>query len=83
VASHGCAIRNFICRAKGLPLERMKEIEWFENTSVSIVDFDDNMCAHIVSINDASHLDSETSTIEKQSWWKDSETSGVIRGVIG
>lgn len=78
-ASHGCAIRNFICRAKGLPLERLKEIEWFENTSISTVDFDNNLCAHVVSINDASHLDSETATLENQSWWKNSETSGVIR----
>lgn len=79
VASHSCAIRNFICRAKGYGLERLREIEWFENTSISTVDFDDNLCAHIVSLNDASHLDSETATISKQDWWKDSETSGVIR----
>lgn len=79
VASHGCAIRNFICRAMGLELEHLREIEWFENTSISTVDFDDNLCAHIVSLNDASHLDSDTVTLQKQNWWKNSETSGVIR----
>lgn len=79
VASHGCAIRNFICRAKGLPLERLKEIDWFENTSVNIIDFDDDLCPHIVRENDAEHLDDSTATLSKQSWWKDSTTSGVIR----
>lgn len=79
VTSHGCAIRNFFCRAKGLPLERLREIDWFENTSISTVDFDDDLIPHIVSLNDASHLDEETSTITKQNWWKDSTQSGVIR----
>lgn len=79
VASHGCAIRNFICRAMGLPLEQLKEIEWFENTSISTVDFDDDLCAHVVKINDVSHLDNEIKTVANQSWWQDSETSGVLR----
>lgn len=79
VASHGCAIRNFICQAKGWPIERLREVEWFENTSVSTIDFDDKFNAQIVSLNDASHLDETTATITKQNWWKDSVKSGVIR----
>lgn len=79
VTSHGCAIRNFFCRAKGLPLENLREIDWFENTSISTVDFDEDLIPHIVSFNDASHLDEETSTITKQNWWKDSTQSGVVR----
>lgn len=79
VTSHGCVIRNFICRAKGLPVERLREIEWFENTSISTIDFDDNLNAEVISLNDASHLDDETATIIKQDWWKDSQSSGVNR----
>jgi broad specificity phosphatase PhoE len=77
VASHGCAIRNFICRAKGLPLERLNEIDWFENTSVNTIDFDGNLRAHIISLNDASHLDDEILTVANQSWWRNSKTNGV------
>lgn len=77
VASHGCAIRNFICRAQGLPLESIRDVPWFENTSISTVDFDDELKAHIVSMNDASHLDSELATLANQDWWKKCQTSGV------
>lgn len=59
VVTHACAIRNFICRAKGLGLEHLPKIEWYRNTSISTVDFDENLSARIVSLNDASHLDSE------------------------
>jgi broad specificity phosphatase PhoE len=79
VASHGCAIRNFICRALRKPLEELREVEWFENTSISTVEFDDNLNAHVISLNDISHLDDETSTIAKQDWWNDNRLSGVNR----
>lgn len=79
VTSHGCAIRNFICRAKGLPLERLREIEWFENTAVSTVEFDDDFTPRVVSLNDSAHLGDELGTLSKQDWWQDSATSGVAR----
>jgi broad specificity phosphatase PhoE len=79
VTSHGCAIRNFICRASGKSIEHLREIDWFENTSVNVIDFDDNFNPNIISLNDAAHLDEETATITKQSWWNDSVLSGVTR----
>ena len=36
VASHGCAIRNLLCRAKGWPIQRLGEVAWCDNTGVSI-----------------------------------------------
>lgn len=79
VASHGCAIRNFFCRAMGLPLEQLNDVDWFENTSVSIVDFDDQLSPHVVTVNDVSHLTNDTMTLANQDWWKDSKTNGVKR----
>jgi broad specificity phosphatase PhoE len=79
VASHGCAIRNFICRAAGRPLEQLNDVEWFENTSISIVDFDEGLSPHVVCVNDASHLTLDTMTLANQDWWKDSKTNGVKR----
>jgi broad specificity phosphatase PhoE len=70
IASHGCAIRNFACRAMGLPLEKLNDVEWFENTSVSIFDFDEDLNIKILSLNDVSHLDKNTWTLLKQDWWK-------------
>lgn len=70
VTSHGCAIRNFLCRAQGLPIENLNDIDWCDNTAVSIVDFDEELNAAIQLANDASHLDTEVSTFAKQDWWK-------------
>lgn len=72
IASHGCAIRNFICRAKGLPLERICEVNWLENTSVSTFEFDEAFNPIIIKFNDFSHLDADTYTLQKQAWWRDS-----------
>lgn len=78
IASHGCAIRNFLCRARGLSIEHLNEMGWAENTSVSLINFDDQLKPRIEYEYDASHLDESTSTISKQSWWKDSEKGAVV-----
>ena len=70
VASHGCAIRNFLCRASGRPIEELNEVDWCDNTALSVIDFDEQLHPIIVVQNDASHLTQETSTLAKQSWWK-------------
>lgn len=70
VASHGCAIRNFLCRAVLGPIERLNDMEWCDNTAVSVVDFDGEMTPEVLLRNDASHLNEETSTLNKQEWWK-------------
>jgi broad specificity phosphatase PhoE len=69
VVSHGCAIRNFLCRAYAKELCELNTIDWCDNTAISIIDFDENLKAQVVLANDASHLDKETSTINKQEWW--------------
>ena len=56
IATHGCAIRNFLCYAGGKPIEELNSVEWCDNTAVSVVEYDDSFVPHIVSQNDASHL---------------------------
>ena len=73
IVSHGCAIRNFLCRAQGRPIGELNNVAWCDNTAVSIIDFDDDLNPHIVLINDATHLDEQTTTLGKQTWWKDFE----------
>lgn len=60
VASHGCAIRNLLCRAKGLPIERIGEIPWLDNTALSILEFSGESCVGVPLMGDASHLSPET-----------------------
>lgn len=68
VASHGCAIRNALCWARGLPIEKLNTIEWCDNTAVSVLEWDGRM--HVRLENDNTHLDADASTFEKQSWWR-------------
>ena len=70
VTSHGFAIRNLLCRAKGLPIERIGEIQWMDNTAISILEFSGETCLGVPVLGDASHLSPETSHFSSQSWWK-------------
>jgi probable phosphoglycerate mutase len=54
--SHGCAIRNFLCWAQGMPLERIGEVPWLHNTSLSCVEFDSEDRPKLLLIDDYSHL---------------------------
>ncbi len=76
IATHGCAIRNFLCYAGGKPIEELNSVEWCDNTAVSVVEYDDSFVPHIVSQNDASHLNPEVSTFEKQDWWRPEKKKG-------
>lgn len=70
VVSHGCAIRNFLCYAKGWPLENISQINWCDNTAVSVIEFDSAYNPSLLLENDSSHLSDEHTTLGKQSWWK-------------
>lgn len=59
VVSHGCAIRNIICRANGLPIEKLGSVNWCDNTALSVIDFDSCMNPTVICENDSSHLSSE------------------------
>ncbi len=56
IASHGCALRNFLCYAKGLEIESINEVNWLDNTAVTRVDFDENLVPNLVFENDTTHL---------------------------
>lgn len=60
--SHVCAIRNFLCRACGWPIEKMQQIPWVGNTSVNIIDFNEELKPKIITVNDLAHLDGEPAT---------------------
>lgn len=70
VISHGCAIRNLLCRLKYNDIEKLNDIVWCDNTAVSYIDFDDALVPTLTMESDASHLDAETSTLGNQVWWR-------------
>ncbi|AEV68965.1 histidine phosphatase family protein [Acetivibrio clariflavus] len=70
IVTHGTAIRALMCHFFHLDLEHMIDIKWYDNTAVSIVDYE-NERFNVIVEGDASHLDLELSTIQNQKWWKD------------
>lgn len=69
VTSHGCAIRNMMCHAMGYPLERIGEVPWCNNTSLTSLVFDGDGKVRVEYFNDYSHLTPDTSNFAKQKWW--------------
>ena len=59
VASHGGVIRALSCKVLYDDLTRLKDVNWFENTSVTVLEFDDNMKPSVTLFNDFSHLPKE------------------------
>ena len=70
VVSHGCAIRNYLCYAMGNCVTEIDEVDWCDNTAISKIGFDEDLNPRIELLNDASHLDSDISTLAKQTWWQ-------------
>lgn len=60
VVSHGCAMRNFLCRALGKPIEELNSVPRVSNASISIIDFDFSEDGepetHVLKLDDNSYL---------------------------
>lgn len=74
ISTHGCALRNLLCWAKGKSVEELKTVGWCDNTGVSVIEINKKLEPSVLIENDASHLDSSLSTFSKQSWWKVGDT---------
>lgn len=59
VATHGGVIRCLNCRLLFGTIERLKDMEWCENTGVTLLEFDDDMNVRIKYMNDRSHVPDE------------------------
>ncbi|MGI6778620.1 MAG: histidine phosphatase family protein [Acetivibrionales bacterium] len=70
IVTHGTAIKALMCYFYRCELEKMLTIPWYDNTAVTIVDYEDDEFKILLE-GDASHLGKEDSTIENQNWWKE------------
>jgi len=68
VASHGCALRNFLCYVEFGDIKRLKDVGWADNTAVSLAEFDPERGWHLVYKNHADHLPPEYSTLRTSKW---------------
>ncbi len=69
IFSHGCAIRILMCYIKGIPLERIDEVKWTDNTSITCVDINDDGTMNVRYENDYSHIMNDESTSANRMWW--------------
>jgi probable phosphoglycerate mutase len=67
IVTHGTAIRTLMCYFHNYDLEKMLIIRWFDNTSITVVDIENEMINLVEEGND-SHL-GEYGTIRNQEWW--------------
>lgn len=59
IASHGAVSRCLLCKLIYDDIERLNDVTWCDNTSVTKIIFDENMNGKIEYINDTSHLPEE------------------------
>ena len=64
ITSHGCTIRNMFCVLKGLHIEQLNNINWVENTGVSLIEIEDNT-ANFIFENDLEHLPQDIRPIKR------------------
>ncbi|MBC8571000.1 histidine phosphatase family protein [Zongyangia hominis] len=70
VVSHGGAIRCLMQSAMHLEPDEMDKLPWCDNTSVTLVEYDDNFDTHVVFYNDASHLDVDGVEVNDDKAWQ-------------
>lgn len=56
VVSHGCSIRNMLSFVKYNSLDKISNVNWCDNTGVSLIEFDSDFNPTLVYENDTSHL---------------------------
>lgn len=70
IVTHGTAIRSMMCYFLGCDLNEMINVKWYDNTSITILDYEDGKF-DVVLEGDSSHLGKELSTIQNQKWWNE------------
>lgn len=70
LATHGCAIRNLMCWAKGLDFSQLNSVNWCDNTGVNVIEVA-NCIPKVILENDVSHLPADIAHISRQKWWNE------------
>ena len=65
IVTHGTAIRALMCYFLGCNLNKMLEVEWYDNTSITIIEYEDGKYS-VITKGDASHLSNELSTTKSE-----------------
>ncbi len=69
IVTHGTAIRSLLCLWRDIPLDDMQKTPWFDNASVTVVDYLENGQYSLLAEGYNNHL-ADCSTFAKQDWWQ-------------
>lgn len=67
--THGNAIKALMCCFYDFPIEKICDVDWTENTSISMVEIDDDNNYRVLANGDASHLDESLYSLLAQEWY--------------
>ena len=68
IATHGTAIRVLLCYFYGWPLKRLNDVQWCDNASISIIEYEKGRFT-VRADGDNEHL-KDISTLATQDWWR-------------
>ncbi|MDR0937478.1 MAG: GNAT family N-acetyltransferase [Oscillospiraceae bacterium] len=77
VATHGMVIRALQAYILNVDADNIGTVRYVDNTSVTVIDADENGNLTQTLAGDSSHLPTELSTFARQTWWK--EKNGTDR----
>ncbi len=70
IFTHGTAIRALLCYIKGCTLDEMMNVQWCDNTALTIADYESGKF-NLLLEGDAEHLGEDLGTIINQDWWQE------------
>lgn len=69
IFSHGCAIRILMCFIKDIPVEKIDDVLWCDNTAINCVIVDENGKITVAYENDYNHIKNDEETAVNRLWW--------------
>jgi len=72
VFSHGFAIRSLICKLLGVPSNETHKVMYCDNSGVALLNYNKGKLT-VEYHGDNSHLCDETSTLARQTWWREDD----------
>lgn len=73
IFSHGCAIRILMCYIKNIPLTRIDEVKWCDNTAINCITADEYGNFTLEYENDYRHIMNNAETAANHMWWGEQE----------
>ncbi len=69
IVTHGTVLKSLLCLWRNVPIKEMQNLPWFDNASVTIIDYEEN--GYNIILEGENKQLGNYSTLAKQTWWKE------------